>query len=160
MATVTFDHMYKRYGEDVIAVNDLNLEVKDGEFLVLALEDVTNRRSSASDLEAIEAYSQDIVDTVREALLVLDEDGRVHAREQLRHVGEYEGVDLWVRVDEDPVTGSAHCTLAPFWQERLGRSELSGYQVSSRGGKVRTRVDGERVKLAGQAVTVLRAELM
>ena len=65
-----------------------------------------------------------------------------------------------VGVDEDPVTGSAHCTLAPFWQERLGRSELSGYQVSSRGGKVRTRVDGERVKLAGQAVTVLRAELM
>ena len=65
-----------------------------------------------------------------------------------------------VGVDEDPVTGSAHCTLAPFWQERLGRSELMGYQVSARGGKVRTRVEGDRVKLTGQAVTVLRAELL
>lgn len=65
-----------------------------------------------------------------------------------------------VGVDEDPVTGSAHCTLAPFWEERLGRTNLLGYQVSGRGGKVRTRVAGERVHLAGQAVTVLRAELL
>ena len=63
-------------------------------------------------------------------------------------------------VDEDPVTGSAHCTLAPFWEERLGRSDLVGYQVSSRGGKVRTKVAGDRVFLRGQAVTVLRGEMM
>jgi predicted PhzF superfamily epimerase YddE/YHI9 len=63
-------------------------------------------------------------------------------------------------VDEDPVTGSAHCALAPFWSERLGRDELVGYQVSSRGGKVRTRVRGDRVLLGGQAVTVMRGELL
>lgn len=63
-------------------------------------------------------------------------------------------------VDEDPVTGSAHCTLAPFWAERLGKKELVGYQASSRGGVVRVRVDGERVHLGGQAVTVLAAELV
>ena len=65
-----------------------------------------------------------------------------------------------VGVDEDPVTGSAHCALAPFWEERLGRTNLVGYQVSARGGRVRTRVQGERVLLSGQAVTVLRAELV
>jgi predicted PhzF superfamily epimerase YddE/YHI9 len=65
-----------------------------------------------------------------------------------------------VGVDEDPVTGSAHCVLAPFWSERLGRAELTGYQASARGGTVRLRAAGERVHLGGQAVTVLRGELL
>lgn len=65
-----------------------------------------------------------------------------------------------VGIDEDPVTGSAHCALAPFWAARLGREELMGYQVSARGGTVRTRHRGDRVVLGGQAVTVLRAELV
>lgn len=59
-------------------------------------------------------------------------------------------------VDEDPVTGSAHCTLAPYWAARLGRTTLVGRQVSARGGTVRVRVAGERVELGGQAVTVLK----
>jgi PhzF family phenazine biosynthesis protein len=62
-------------------------------------------------------------------------------------------------VDEDPVTGSAHCCLGPFWQERLGRSELRAYQASARGGVIRVRVAGSRVSLGGQAVTVMRGEL-
>ena len=62
-------------------------------------------------------------------------------------------------VDEDPVTGSAHCVLAPFWSGRLGRTELTGFQASARGGVVRVRVAGDRVMLGGQAVTVMRAEL-
>lgn len=64
-----------------------------------------------------------------------------------------------VGVPEDPVTGSAHCVLSPFWNKRLGRAELLGYQASARGGIVRVRLDGERVRLGGQAVTVLRGEL-
>ena len=63
-------------------------------------------------------------------------------------------------VDEDPVTGSAHCFLAPFWSARLGRPELVGRQLSARGGTVYTRVEGERVKLGGHAVTVLVGELL
>jgi predicted PhzF superfamily epimerase YddE/YHI9 len=63
-------------------------------------------------------------------------------------------------VDEDPVTGSAHCTLGPFWSERLGRDPLLGYQVSARGGRVRTRTAGDRVRLGGQAITTLRADLL
>jgi PhzF family phenazine biosynthesis protein len=63
-------------------------------------------------------------------------------------------------VPEDPVTGSAHCALGPFWAERLGRSELTGYQASPRGGVVRVRVAGDRVLLGGKAVTVMRGELI
>ena len=63
-------------------------------------------------------------------------------------------------VPEDPVTGSAHCGLAPFWAERLNRTELVGYQASERGGIVRVRLEGSRVHLGGQAVTVLRGELL
>ena len=62
-------------------------------------------------------------------------------------------------VMEDPVTGSAHCALAPFWAERLGKSALIGYQASARGGIVAASVSGDRVLLGGQAVTVLRGEL-
>ncbi len=64
-----------------------------------------------------------------------------------------------VGVPEDPVTGSAHCCLGPYWAERLGKDELTGYQASGRGGTVRVRLAGDRVKLLGQAVTVLRGEL-
>jgi PhzF family phenazine biosynthesis protein len=63
-------------------------------------------------------------------------------------------------VAEDPVTGSAHCALGPFWQSRLGKRELVAYQASPRGGVVRVRVAGERVMLGGKAVTVLRGELL
>lgn len=62
-------------------------------------------------------------------------------------------------IDEDPVTGSAHCTLGPYWQARLGGESFVAYQASARGGVVRVRVVGDRVKLGGQAVTVLRGEV-
>ncbi|MBP0002543.1 MAG: PhzF family phenazine biosynthesis protein [Cyanobacteria bacterium SBC] len=63
-------------------------------------------------------------------------------------------------IDEDPVTGSAHCCLAPYWGRKLKKMQLVGYQASSRGGVVRVRRDGERVVLGGRAVTVLRGELV
>lgn len=63
-------------------------------------------------------------------------------------------------IDEDPVTGSSHCCLTPFWAERLGKNELVAYQASSRGGTLRLRLAGDRVKLLGRAVTVLRGELV
>ncbi len=63
-------------------------------------------------------------------------------------------------VNEDPVTGSAHCCLGPFWSKRLGKDKFVAYQASARGGVVRVSVAGERVKLGGKAVTVLRGELL
>jgi PhzF family phenazine biosynthesis protein len=62
-------------------------------------------------------------------------------------------------IDEDPVTGSAHCLLGPYWERRLGKSELLGYQASKRGGTVRIKVENERIKLSGQAVTIFHGEL-
>jgi len=63
-------------------------------------------------------------------------------------------------VDEDPVTGSAQSALGPYWQAKLGKDELLGYQASARGGIVRVRPRGERVRIAGKAVTVLRGKLV
>ncbi len=63
-------------------------------------------------------------------------------------------------IDEDPVTGSAHCALAPYWAERLGRQALAARQVSKRGGSLHVTLDGDRVQLTGHAVTVLAGELL
>jgi PhzF family phenazine biosynthesis protein len=63
-------------------------------------------------------------------------------------------------VNEDPVTGSAHCCLGPFWADRLGRDTLTGFQASPRGGVVQVRVAGDRVILGGHAVTVVKGELV
>jgi predicted PhzF superfamily epimerase YddE/YHI9 len=63
-------------------------------------------------------------------------------------------------IDEDPVTGSAHCALGPYWSERLGKTEMLAFQASARGGIIRVRLVGDRVLLGGQAVTVMTAELL
>lgn len=65
-----------------------------------------------------------------------------------------------VGVDEDPVTGSAHCALAPYWASRLGRTSLVGEQASARGGTVRMTLAGDRVRLGGRAVTVWEGRLL
>ncbi|HLP06706.1 MAG TPA: PhzF family phenazine biosynthesis protein [Opitutaceae bacterium] len=62
-------------------------------------------------------------------------------------------------INEDPVTGSAHCTLAPYWSKRLGKPRLRAEQLSARGGRLWCEVDGDRVKIAGHAVTYLRGQI-
>jgi PhzF family phenazine biosynthesis protein len=63
-------------------------------------------------------------------------------------------------IDEDPVTGSAHCALAPYWADLLGRTTLTARQVSKRGGTLQVTLDGDRVRLSGHAVTVLSGQLI
>jgi predicted PhzF superfamily epimerase YddE/YHI9 len=65
-----------------------------------------------------------------------------------------------VGVDEDPVTGSAHCCLGPYWAKRLNKTEMLAYQASARGGVVGVTIAGDRVRLRGKAVTVMVAELV
>jgi PhzF family phenazine biosynthesis protein len=65
-----------------------------------------------------------------------------------------------VGVNEDPVTGSAHCVLVPYWAQKLGKTEFTAYQASKRGGVLKLRLDDGRVIIAGQAVTVLCGELV
>lgn len=64
-----------------------------------------------------------------------------------------------VGVNEDPVTGAAHCRLGPYWSRLLGKEKLMAYQVSPRGGMLKVRVTGERVYLAGKAITIFQGEL-
>jgi PhzF family phenazine biosynthesis protein len=81
-----------------------------------------------------------------------------------RGTGDYDFISRFFApgsgIDEDPVTGSSHCCLTPYWSERLGKTEMNAYQASPRGGAIRVRLDDDRVKLAGHAVTVLRGELL
>jgi len=63
-------------------------------------------------------------------------------------------------IDEDPVTGSAHSALAPFWGQRLNKTEMTGFQASARGGVIKVRLEADRVYMSGQAVTVLRGDLL
>jgi len=114
--------------------------------LLVELEDEATIASLAPDLARLAAYP------VRGTI--------VTAR------GTSEGVDFVSRffapqsgVDEDPVTGSAHCALAPWWSERLGRTAMTGRQLSARGGTVGVRLSGARVHLLGTAVTVLEGWL-
>lgn len=82
---------------------------------------------------------------------------------QARTGAEYDFVSRFFSpadgIPEDPVTGSAHTALGPYWSRRLGRDKLTGFQASARGGLVRTAVHGDRVHLAGRAVTVLDGSL-
>ncbi|MET0045645.1 MAG: PhzF family phenazine biosynthesis protein [Candidatus Thiodiazotropha sp. 6PLUC3] len=80
--------------------------------------------------------------------------------------GDQSGIDFISRffapalgIPEDPVTGSAHCTLAPYWGERLDKSELQAYQASARGGDIGIRLNGNRVTILGQAVTTMAGAL-
>ncbi|MCC6877238.1 MAG: PhzF family phenazine biosynthesis isomerase [Sandaracinaceae bacterium] len=79
-------------------------------------------------------------------------------------VGEHDFVSRFFApgsgIDEDPVTGSAHCALGPYWSERLGKPILRAYQASARGGELEVEPRGDRVLLRGRAVTVLRGELL
>jgi len=114
----------------------------------------------------VEVESEEIVHAIRPDFVRLQ---AVPARgvivtSQARKGSSYDFVSRFfgpgVGVNEDPVTGSAHCVLAPFWSQRLGREELTGFQASARGGVVRVLLDRDRVRLGGQAVTILRGELL
>jgi predicted PhzF superfamily epimerase YddE/YHI9 len=62
-------------------------------------------------------------------------------------------------IDEDPVTGSAHCALAPFWHGRTGRTEFISHQVSKRGGILKVSLKGDRVEVSGEARTIIKGQL-
>jgi PhzF family phenazine biosynthesis protein len=77
--------------------------------------------------------------------------------------GEYDFVSRFfapaMGINEDPVTGSAHCMLTPFWAKRLGKTKMSAFQASQRGGILKVQDAGERVLISGQAVTIMVCQL-
>jgi PhzF family phenazine biosynthesis protein len=109
--------------------------------------------ASAADIRALEPDFEAVATAAPDGVIATapSDDGRADFVSRFFAPG--------VGIDEDPVTGAAHCALAPYWTERLGGDELTGYQASSRGGFVRCRVSGDRVLLGGSAVTVYAATL-
>jgi PhzF family phenazine biosynthesis protein len=133
--------------------------------LIKALNDVPTRftgRSSATWL--LELESEDAVRNLKpdfRMLKSLERDLLVTAASKSNN---FDFVSRYFAplhgIDEDPVTGSAHCVLAPYWSKKLGKKEMNAYQASARGGSLRVRVNDDRVALIGQAITVLRGELV
>jgi PhzF family phenazine biosynthesis protein len=119
----------------------------DGEDYLVVVEDADVVRELAPDYRAL-----------------LDVESRGVAVTARSDTGDFDFISRffapWVGIDEDPVTGSAHCCLGPYWAGVLGKDELLAYQASPRGGVLKVRPDGDRVHLEGQAVTVLAGQLL
>ncbi|MEV7086350.1 PhzF family phenazine biosynthesis protein [Streptomyces sp. NPDC093085] len=138
-------------GTEPVSVHDTSADVGD---LLVEVADERTVRSLAPDFAALKGLSGQglsgrgvIVTAAAE-----DPDGGYDFVSR----GFFPGVGI----DEDPVTGSAHTVLAPFWSARLGRTELTGLQASARTGLVRTALRGGRTLLSGRAVTVIDGELL
>jgi PhzF family phenazine biosynthesis protein len=119
-----------------------------GQFFMLVVADAATVRDVAPDFAALGALPD-----VRGVYVTAAGDDGVHdivSRCFAPRVG----------IDEDPVTGSMHCVLAPYWCDRLGMNELFCEQASERGGTMHARVEGERTLLTGNAITVLRGSLV
>jgi len=113
----------------------------------------------------IEVESEEIVRSIKPDFKLLSE--ATERGVMVTAISDIKGYDFVSRffapavgIDEDPVTGSAHCCLGPYWKERLGKSELLAYQASERGGILRVGVGKERVRIGGMAITVMKGELL
>jgi PhzF family phenazine biosynthesis protein len=126
---------------------------------------LANRRKDGSDGNfLVELESESVVRDVKPDFEKLRRAVNVGVIITARGDSKYDFVSryfaCYAGIDEDPVTGSAHCMLTPYWAAKLGRAEMSAYQASARGGEVTVKFDGHRVILGGNAVTVLRGSIL
>ncbi len=132
--------------EEIIGARVISVHRNSNGSLVVEVEDAETVRSLAPDLSRL-ALLPDILGV---AVTAPGE-------------GAYDCVSRYFApacgIDEDPVCGSAHCTIGPLWSERLGKTTLLAHQASARGGDLRVRVAGDRVLLGGRAVTSMRGVL-
>lgn len=119
------------------------LEVRRGRYWLARFDDERTVRALAPDMRALARLGDPVCVTA--------------PGDEVDFVSRFFGPG--VGVDEDPVTGSAHCLLAPYWAERLRKDELVGFQASARGGEVRCSVRGSRVGLAGRVVPYLEGRI-
>ncbi|MGQ4488249.1 PhzF family phenazine biosynthesis protein [Streptomyces sp. SAS_281] len=139
------DGLAEALGAEPLSVHDTGAQVGD---LLVELRDEAAVRALAPDFAALAALS-------RRGVIATAAAAPVRAYDYVSR-----GFFPAVGIDEDPVTGSAHTALAPFWSARLGRDRLTGLQVSARSGLVHTSLRGARTLLTGRAVTVLDGELL
>ncbi|WP_326695256.1 PhzF family phenazine biosynthesis protein [Streptomyces sp. NBC_01766] len=140
------DGLAEALGAPVVSVRDTGPHLGD---LLVEVADEQTVRSLSPDLAALVSHSERGIITTA-------------AAEDPTRGYDYVSRCFFpgVGIDEDPVTGSAHTALAPFWSARLGRNDLTGLQASARSGLVRTSVRGDRTLLTGGAVTVIDGELL
>ncbi|WP_137990639.1 PhzF family phenazine biosynthesis protein [Streptomyces vilmorinianum] len=139
------DGLAKALGAEIVSVHDTAAHIGD---LVVELRDEATVRSLTPDFAALVQYSERGVIATAAA-------ERPDRGYDFVSRGFFPGLGI----DEDPVTGSAHTALAPFWSARFGRDDLTGFQGGARTGMVRTRLRGDRTLLTGHAVTVIDGEL-
>lgn len=113
----------------------------------------------------VEVESEKVVRDLNPNLILLSKiTGRGVIVTSLSETNEFDFISRFFApregIDEDPVTGSAHCCLGPYWMKRLGKNEFNAYQASARGGIVKVKIEGDRVILGGQAVTVFNGNLI
>ena len=156
---------------------------RDGDFITLDLPATAPESAEAPDglAEALGAEPVHVARSRYDFLVEVEDEATVrNLAPDFRALGEIDvvrgimvtargsnGTDFVSRffapaagVDEDPATGSAHCCLAPYWAAKLGRNPLAAFQASKRSGALHVEVRGDRVLLSGQAVTVVRGELL
>ncbi len=120
--------------------------VYSGHYFLFLAEDESQIRKAQPDFSALERLPMpEVIITAKSAASEFDFVSRFFAPQ--------------LGVDEDPVTGSAHCLLTPYWAEKLGKTTLNAYQASPRGGRLRVRLEGDRVKIQGAARIIFKAEL-
>jgi PhzF family phenazine biosynthesis protein len=133
---------------DALGLSKADALRTDGQFFMLVVPDAATVRDLAPDFRALLALAD-----VRGVYVTASGDD-----------GEFDIVSRCfapkVGIDEDPVTGSMHCVLGPYWCARLGKDELHAHQASERGGVMNVRINGDRALLIGHAVTALRGELL
>ena len=119
--------------------------VFSGTYFLFEAESEQDVRQAAPDIDALEKLPMpEVIITARSANQGIDFVSRFFAPQ--------------LGIDEDPVTGSAHCLLAPFWAEKLGKQEFDAYQASERGGELHLRLVDDRVLISGDAVNIFKAE--
>ena len=129
----------KAIGAKIIAATQMH------HFIVLEVEHVESIPTLSPDLNALLAFDTVIVTAKGTAASGYDFISRVFGPS--------------IGIPEDPVTGSAHCCLGPYWGARLNKTEMLAYQASARGGEVRVRLEGDRVRLSGKGVTVIKGTM-
>ncbi|ANS75812.1 hypothetical protein AWM70_15475 [Paenibacillus yonginensis] len=143
--------------DDAISAKDTN-ELKTGK--VIPAADAVKGSKAANTGKAVDIANGSINENNADPAAISGNSGNSAAPSS---AAVYDCVSRFfcpaVGVQEDPVTGSAHCGIAPYWSTKLGKSKLKAFQASARGGELELEVDGDRVKIAGPAVTVLRGKL-
>jgi len=167
---------FSKAGE-LVVLNNNGLIIMDFPVYKLKKVEITKDLKEAGNIDAVELYHCDydwylaLLKSEKEVIEAKPDFEKLRLSSyrnlMVTAASGHEKIDFIVRcfvpgmgINEDPVTGSAHCALTPFWSSKTGRNEFTSFQASKRGGYLGLKLEGDRVKIAGNAVTILKSELV